>query len=891
MIRIFKIKKTSHSRNTLMRKISFGMIPIIILGIFIAPISPIVKKAEAKSFADQWNLPSILVTRKTSTAVEGDVTFLVKFAGGTKVDDLASAYADLGDVFFMIIETTETDPDPFSDANIAAHKSSNTYMGRSFFDSWSKSFNEKEAQNTVKIATGDGVLKPDTYYAVDVVIENNAYVNSNTNLLKGLLIDPTVLLSTATINKPGVLVAKWAKFKTVKTGAPDDVLTGAGSITVTGSEGTQAEYSLECSLMGSTAFILSLGTFGTKANIGGCIAQVSYMFWGVSEMVAHLAGSFLDFFIYYSTNSASYSSEFLKTAWATVRDVANILFIIALLYVAIKTILNLNVTNNKKLISAIIIAALVINFSFFITEVVIDASNILAKVFYNQIQPAPGGGNQINENGQTSITEKLIKNFDPKSIVSEEIYKGVNGIGTFIFVCLLALAMTLYIAWIFFSVAFVFLARVISLWLAIIFSPLAFVSYSLPFKIPGFGHEDWWDLLLQNAFLAPLFIFFLYIVLLLSDFTATNIVFTPSGDTSTTTGLVQTLMSTLIPIVLCLVLMRKGKELAIKYSGEMGKAVNKVVGTITGTAGVGLAFNAAANYVGKGARATVGRAGSAVSKSQWAQKTDFGRWVGGKAETLSKSSFDLRGSKLTGKALSGISGSGYNLSSSMKGPKGVGGYEKGQADRTAKRMQAAERLKVGINEPIRKELRKSEKDLQEMLMGVTETLANLEKKSEVANKGALDAKSIKLAYKDTPLDPKYIKADADEKMFISQREAFKEHKNAIKQGKDLKASTTTYQERDSAGVMQTKNLSAVPTTMDYSTLNKGLASDGITRRTISHLENNEIFEIKRKISTIEATRMGELADNFDTPLNNILYGKDVTADAHKIRMKEELKSK
>ena len=105
----------------------------------------------------------------------------------------------------------------------------------------------------------------------------------------------------------------------------------------------------------------------------------------MSAIVVKFAGGILDFFVYYSTNSSSYTNEFVSQAWGAVRDIANIFFIITLLYIAIKTILGLNVTDNKRLVGAVIIVALIINFSLFTTKVVIDTSNILAKVFYNNI--------------------------------------------------------------------------------------------------------------------------------------------------------------------------------------------------------------------------------------------------------------------------------------------------------------------------------------------------------------------------------------------------------------------------------------------------------------------------------------------------------------------------
>ncbi|PIZ86922.1 hypothetical protein COX93_02795, partial [Candidatus Nomurabacteria bacterium CG_4_10_14_0_2_um_filter_30_12] len=220
-------------------------------------------------------------------------------------------------------------------------------------------------------------------------------------------------------------------------------------------------------------------------KIGGCILAGLDFVWQASALIGRLAGHFLDFFVYYATNSSSYSNIFVEKAWSAVRDVANIFFIVALLYVAIKTILSLNVTDNKKLIGYVIIIALIINFSLFTTKVVIDGSNILAKIFYNNIVSkdatttnADGTlkDSEAGTEGQKSISVGLIRLFNPQNIVMEA-YKNVNlGLGYAIFIILLLIAITLYTAYIFFSVAILFVARVISLWISMIFSPLAFAS-------------------------------------------------------------------------------------------------------------------------------------------------------------------------------------------------------------------------------------------------------------------------------------------------------------------------------------------------------------------------------------------------------------------------------
>ena len=54
-----------------------------------------------------------------------------------------------------------------------------------------------------------------------------------------------------------------------------------------------------------------------------------------------------------------------------------------MLYIAISTILNLHGFNTKSTIINVIVIGLFINFSLFATQVIIDSSNIMARVFYN----------------------------------------------------------------------------------------------------------------------------------------------------------------------------------------------------------------------------------------------------------------------------------------------------------------------------------------------------------------------------------------------------------------------------------------------------------------------------------------------------------------------------
>ncbi len=329
-------------------------------------------------------------------------------------------------------------------------------------------------------------------------------------------------------------------------------------------------------------------------GLAGCIAWLTYTIWSVIAIGAELAGRFLDFFVYYATSNEAYKSGFVEEGWKVVRDVANIFFILVLLFIAIKTILGLNVSDNKKLVTNIIIIGLVINFSLFASRVVIDSSNILAKMFYNNID-----SNATGKGGEVAISVGLIKSYNPQRIVSHEEYK-LNQ-GTFIFITVLLILITIYTALIFLQVSLLFVGRVVSLWISMIFSPIAFLSHALPFKIPKFGWSDWSGDLLKNAFLAPMFVFFLYLTVLFTEFLGeiVNYPDAPSADGWQNT--MHHFMKVVIPFIILYVLLRKAKELTEEYSGELGKGV-KSIGTAVG----GLALGAGAMSVAALGRGTAG---------------------------------------------------------------------------------------------------------------------------------------------------------------------------------------------------------------------------------------------------------------------------------------------
>lgn len=265
----------------------------------------------------------------------------------------------------------------------------------------------------------------------------------------------------------------------------------------------------------STGSMPECSTGFLTISVSGCIAQlVYYALFVPTSFVFGLTGELLDFSIKYTTDSDSYGGEkgsFVNEGWKITRDLANIAFIFILLYTAIGTILNLHGVEWKKTLAKVIIIGLVINFSLFASKVVIDAGNILARVFYSSMGVKSSDTNSVATNNalatdQKSVSVAIVSKFNPQSLFNsalnkkEPIVDGNGNIteketpvapstGWFIIITLIMVILNLIGIYVFFTVAFLFLARTAGLWILMIFAPIAFISYIVPIGGGGGGHS------------------------------------------------------------------------------------------------------------------------------------------------------------------------------------------------------------------------------------------------------------------------------------------------------------------------------------------------------------------------------------------------------------------
>ena len=193
---------------------------------------------------------------------------------------------------------------------------------------------------------------------------------------------------------------------------------------------------------------------------------------------------------------------FVTQGFELLRGLANMFFLLILVFIGLATILRLREYELQKTLPRLIIAALLVNFSTVLVGFVVDIANLFGNYFLSSV-----GG--FNLNVFTSLyqtndfTSNLIDN--PAGDFITTIVAGlVYGIVTAVFYLIATL--------VFLAVLIIFFLRTIILWLLVILSPLAFASAVLP-ATRGLIWNRWWSSLLQWSFVVIPISFFLWLSL------------------------------------------------------------------------------------------------------------------------------------------------------------------------------------------------------------------------------------------------------------------------------------------------------------------------------------------------------------------------------------------
>lgn len=245
----------------------------------------------------------------------------------------------------------------------------------------------------------------------------------------------------------------------------------------------------------------------------------------------------------------------IQTLWTIIRNFVNISFAFALIWIGISTIINSGAGSAKKLLASVIISALLVNFSLFFAKATIDISNYMSAAIYKQMVPV-GIGDATNSGLSGAFMERMGvvtlittggSNVGATDLLTKLINVNQGSIAVIITYALGSSIILFFLAFAFGMGAFLLMIRFVILILLMIFAPLAF----LPDMLPGLGkyRKDWWDTLLAQAFVAPVYLFGLYItfVILSNAIPATSGL---NGSGSGLAGLFQDEAAKSVPLLL-----------------------------------------------------------------------------------------------------------------------------------------------------------------------------------------------------------------------------------------------------------------------------------------------------------------------------------------------------
>lgn len=389
-------------------------------------------------------------------------------------------------------------------------------------------------------------------------------------------------------------------------------------------------------------------------------------------------------------------STAVETTWTFIRDLANITIIGLFVFIAISIILGLKEYGEKKLIARILMVAVLINFSFLFTRIIINTSNFFSSTIYTQmVSPsitsvkaaeADATGTQTPEDTKSLGRQfrKLLEigtiNYSP-SFFSKE--ATTNESGTFTGALIQAFANILFAflaTLLFIYGALLILSRFLALMMCLLLSSLAFATFLLP-SWSAMGWSKWWSTLIKNALLAPVMMIFLWASLSMAQGIHDNLM---------KTGRLSELDSkVVIGYILILGLFGAGMYIASQLATNIGHRV-----AILGT-------GVSAGLVGKGlgsvGRQTIGRGGTLLGE----RFAKLAKEANARGQGFRASMFDLaaRGSKMTAKRDYNIGNTG--LAQSIAKAAGldkkhltssVGGFEGYEKKRNERNLATAERL-------------------------------------------------------------------------------------------------------------------------------------------------------------------------------------------------------
>ena len=344
----------------------------------------------------------------------------------------------------------------------------------------------------------------------------------------------------------------------------------------------------------------------------------------------------------------------IKTAWEVFRDLGNIFLVFGFMAIGIATILDNASYGAKKALPKLLVVALLLNFSLFAAEFVVDTGNMFATQFYTQINAgkSPTTISFSNE----PISGILMDNLKLTTIYNIQDNQGVatNALADataknptpaqqhWFITFLLGIILFIITTFVLGAIALMLLARFVIIVFLLIASPIGFIGLAGIPLVSDYG-KKWWSALTNQTLLAPVLMLLLLVALKLIQ-SAHILQGAGSSFAAATTGgangvgTVSSIASLLLGFTITAGLMIASLIIAKSLSGKAASFATRNTSRVM--------FGGSAFL----ARHTVGRGASAMQgvfgRSKFIDKHPLaGRWISSGLKRTASASFDARGIK------------------------------------------------------------------------------------------------------------------------------------------------------------------------------------------------------------------------------------------------------
>ena len=331
-----------------------------------------------------------------------------------------------------------------------------------------------------------------------------------------------------------------------------------GMLSLKNKKQKRAVFALAVLLFSSGIFLLTSSGVHAAEDYGyfgnAFMAVFKSLLYGIFVMVGWFASMAITLFEWailpenVSGNSGLLNRNSIYSMWKMIRDFFNLFFILTLLYTAFTIVFQV-AKNYKQTLLSIILAAMFVNFSFPITRVIIDMTNVPMYYFVNQL--GSNGSSQKDYLGTVLSATKLQDILVPgsKGGISNVNFSNI-GVSQLLMaiVFLFIFSVTLLV------LAVMFVVRLAALIILLIFSSVGFAASVIP-GLEKYG-SMWWEKLAQYALFGPAAMLMLVIA---TQFFAeisqdnTNAQFVQAGlanSTPETAGFISSMAMFTVPIVM-----------------------------------------------------------------------------------------------------------------------------------------------------------------------------------------------------------------------------------------------------------------------------------------------------------------------------------------------------